>query len=66
MDHWISESIAKINADAHRSADTHLFKLVGQNFWTEIDLIEGASLIQKLDETNLNFEFQSLPIFDKI
>ncbi|WP_171188016.1 hypothetical protein [Ruegeria sp. HKCCC2117] len=66
MDHWISESIAKINADAHRSADTHLLKLVGQNFWTEIDLIEGASLIQKLDETNLKFEFQSLPIFDKI
>ena len=27
MDRWISESIAKINADAHRSADTHLFKL---------------------------------------
>ncbi|MEP0589272.1 MAG: PLP-dependent cysteine synthase family protein [Roseobacter sp.] len=27
MDYWIAESIRKINADAHRSADTHLFKL---------------------------------------
>ncbi|TNF19761.1 MAG: PLP-dependent cysteine synthase family protein [Rhodobacteraceae bacterium] len=24
---WVAEAIAKINADAHRSADTHLFKL---------------------------------------
>ncbi|MES0826447.1 PLP-dependent cysteine synthase family protein [Ruegeria sp. SCP11] len=27
MDHWVAGAIAKINADAHRSADTHLFKL---------------------------------------
>ncbi|WP_170607916.1 hypothetical protein [Ruegeria arenilitoris] len=65
MDHWISESIAKINADAHRSTDTHLFKLIGQNFWTETDLIEGTFLIQKFDETNVKFEFQSLLMFDK-
>ncbi|MEX0277711.1 MAG: PLP-dependent cysteine synthase family protein [Ruegeria sp.] len=27
MDKWVAGAIAKINADAHRSADTHLFKL---------------------------------------
>ncbi|WP_170325622.1 PLP-dependent cysteine synthase family protein [Ruegeria arenilitoris] len=27
MDNWVASAIAKINADAHRSADTHLFKL---------------------------------------
>jgi len=27
MDSWTKEAIRKINADAHRSADTHLFKL---------------------------------------
>ncbi|WP_428669305.1 PLP-dependent cysteine synthase family protein [Roseibium sp.] len=27
MDKWVAEAIARINADAHRSADTHLFKL---------------------------------------
>lgn len=27
MNAWITEAIGKINADAHRSADTHLFKL---------------------------------------
>ena len=27
MRSWVSEAINKINADAHRSADTHLFKL---------------------------------------
>ncbi|WP_109311238.1 PLP-dependent cysteine synthase family protein [Ruegeria sp. AU67] len=27
MDRWVAGAIAKINADAHRSADTHLFKL---------------------------------------
>ncbi|WP_417587244.1 PLP-dependent cysteine synthase family protein [Pararhodobacter oceanensis] len=27
MNRWVAEAIAKINADAHRSADTHLFKL---------------------------------------
>ncbi|WP_281855910.1 PLP-dependent cysteine synthase family protein [Litoreibacter halocynthiae] len=27
MNTWITEAIDKINADAHRSADTHLFKL---------------------------------------
>jgi len=31
MDRWVAEAIAKINADAHRSADTHLFKLHGVN-----------------------------------
>jgi cysteine synthase A len=29
MDRWVREAVAKINADAHRSADTHLFKLHG-------------------------------------
>lgn len=29
MDRWVQGAIAKINADAHRSADTHLFKLHG-------------------------------------
>ncbi|MCK7614835.1 PLP-dependent cysteine synthase family protein [Roseibium sediminicola] len=29
MDKWVQGAIAKINADAHRSADTHLFKLHG-------------------------------------
>lgn len=27
MNTWVTEAIEKINADAHRSADTHLFKL---------------------------------------
>ncbi|MEO9944162.1 PLP-dependent cysteine synthase family protein [Paraglaciecola sp.] len=27
MNSWVKDSIQKINADAHRSADTHLFKL---------------------------------------
>lgn len=29
MDKWVHDAVAKINADAHRSADTHLFKLHG-------------------------------------
>lgn len=29
MDRWVADAIAKINADAHRSADTHLFQLHG-------------------------------------
>jgi len=27
MDHWVADAISQINSDAHRSADTHLFKL---------------------------------------
>ncbi|CTQ53224.1 putative siderophore biosynthesis protein SbnA [Roseibium album] len=27
MSNWVSKAVAKINADSHRSADTHLFKL---------------------------------------
>ena len=27
MDNWVAKAIRQINADAHRSADTHLFKL---------------------------------------
>ncbi|WP_458576272.1 pyridoxal-phosphate dependent enzyme [Aliamphritea spongicola] len=27
MNTWVKEAISRINADAHRSADTHLFKL---------------------------------------
>jgi len=27
MNNWVTDAIGKINADAHRSADTHLFKL---------------------------------------
>ena len=27
MDNWVANAIRQINADAHRSADTHLFKL---------------------------------------
>lgn len=34
---WISEAIAKINADYQRSADTHLIKLEGLNF-SNIDI----------------------------
>jgi len=29
MDRWVRDAVARINADAHRSADTHLFKLQG-------------------------------------
>ena len=29
MDKWVRDAVARINADAHRSADTHLFKLHG-------------------------------------
>lgn len=27
MNNWVADAVSKINADAHRSADTHLFKL---------------------------------------
>lgn len=31
MDPWVRDAVARINADAHRSADTHLFQLHGIN-----------------------------------
>jgi len=35
MDNWVANAIHKINADAHRSADTHLFKLsMPRTVWT--------------------------------
>ncbi|WP_170330799.1 PLP-dependent cysteine synthase family protein [Ruegeria arenilitoris] len=37
MDKWVAGAIAKINADAHRSADTHLFKLPAPNL-TGVDI----------------------------
>lgn len=45
MDKWVAESICKINADHHRSADTHLFRL-------EIPALEGIDLYLKDESTH--------------
>lgn len=45
MSNWITEAIDKINADAHRSADTHLFKL-------PIPRLDGVDIYLKDESTH--------------
>ncbi len=45
MDRWVAEAIAKINADSHRSADTHLFKL-------DLPRLKGINLYLKDESTH--------------
>lgn len=45
MDRWVADAIAKINADSHRSADTHLFKL-------ELPRLQGIDLYLKDESTH--------------
>ena len=45
MNTWITESINKITADYHRSADTHLFRL-------EIPQLKGVDLYLKDESTH--------------
>ncbi|MGJ8571704.1 MAG: PLP-dependent cysteine synthase family protein [Hoeflea sp.] len=45
MDRWVADAIAKINADAHRSADTHLFKLA-------VPQLEGVDIYLKDESTH--------------
>lgn len=45
MKTWVAEAIAKINADAHRSADTHLFKL-------PLPRLEGVDIYLKDESTH--------------
>lgn len=45
MNTWVAEAIAKINADAHRSADTHLFKL-------PLPQLEGVDIYLKDESTH--------------
>lgn len=45
MKTWVAEAIAKIHADAHRSADTHLFKL-------PLPQLEGVDIYLKDESTH--------------
>lgn len=45
MNTWVTKAIAKINADAHRSADTHLFKL-------PLPRLEGIDIYLKDESTH--------------
>ncbi len=45
MSNWITDAINKINADAHRSADTHLFKL-------PIPRLDGVDIYLKDESTH--------------
>lgn len=45
MNVWVADAIAKINADAHRSADTHLFKL-------PLPRLEGVDIYLKDESTH--------------
>jgi cysteine synthase A len=45
MNNWVNEAIGKINADAHRSADTHLFKL-------PLPRLEGVDIYLKDESTH--------------
>ncbi|WP_120499248.1 PLP-dependent cysteine synthase family protein [Roseovarius sp. EL26] len=45
MKSWVSNAIAKINADAHRSADTHLFKI-------SLPRLEGIDIYLKDESTH--------------
>ncbi len=45
MDKWVAEAVARINADAHRSADTHLFKL-------SLPRLEGVDIYLKDESTH--------------
>lgn len=45
MNRWVADAIARINADAHRSADTHLFKLA-------VPRLEGVDIYLKDESTH--------------
>lgn len=45
MDNWVADAIRQINADAHRSADTHLFKL-------PLPRLEGVDVYLKDESTH--------------
>ena len=45
MSKWVTEAIGRINADAHRSADTHLFKL-------PLRRLEGVDIYLKDESTH--------------
>lgn len=45
MNSWVTDAIGKINADAHRSADTHLFKL-------PVPRLEGVDIYLKDESTH--------------
>lgn len=45
MDSWVTEAVGKINADAHRSADTHLFKL-------SVPKLQGVDIYLKDESTH--------------
>ncbi len=45
MNSWVTDAIGKINADAHRSADTHLFKL-------PLPRLEGVDIYLKDESTH--------------
>ncbi|MDD9908570.1 MAG: PLP-dependent cysteine synthase family protein [Ahrensia sp.] len=45
MNNWVVDAIGKINADAHRSADTHLFKL-------PLPRLEGIDIYLKDESTH--------------
>lgn len=45
MNQWITDAVNKINADAHRSADTHLFKL-------NIPRLDGVDIYLKDESTH--------------
>lgn len=45
MNRWVADAIGKINADAHRSADTHLFKL-------PLPQLEGVDVYLKDESTH--------------
>lgn len=45
MDNWVADAVGKINADAHRSADTHLFRL-------PVPGLEGVEIYLKDESTH--------------
>ncbi|WP_303626336.1 pyridoxal-phosphate dependent enzyme [Roseovarius sp. M141] len=45
MNNWVTDALGKINADAHRSADTHLFKL-------PLPRLEGVDIYLKDESTH--------------
>jgi len=45
MDTWVAQAVGRINADSHRSADTHLFKL-------QVPRLEGVDIYLKDESTH--------------
>ena len=45
MDDWVAQAVGRINADSHRSADTHLFKL-------RVPRLEGIDIYLKDESTH--------------